>query len=165
DGIAKLTRSEVVSAGLFDGNKITDICIAGQTGFSKRASLPVVARTKLQDVAKLGLIGQDKAFASVPGGKGGLVIYTDAPMRSKAILPMLASVYVNASHAKPRSKWTKQRLVKLACAGLVVFGIAMVPIPDGVDVTAQIQATNQRILTAPYTGVVSEARIKNRSAC
>ena len=119
------------------------------------------AKGKLLDVANRGLVGQDQAFASVPGGKSGLAIYTDAPMRSKAILPMLASVYANASHARPKSKWTKQRLVKLGCAGLVIFGLAMVPIPDGVDVSAQAQATNQRILTAPYTGVLAEVNIED----
>lgn len=164
DQIAKLTGADVVSAGLYDGQSITEMAIAGQEGFAKRAQLPKQMRDGLTETAKLRLLSQEKVFAVLPGSDKGLALLLDGARRNPSALPIAAGVYTQARHRKAASKWTAKRLVKLGSAALILIGLAMIPIPDGVDLPARVEASNKRIMTAPFTGILTEVAVKENEA-
>lgn len=159
DRIARLSGAEVAAAALYDGTRITDMSISGQDGMTKRAQLPKRLRGELAEVARLKTASQDRIFAQVPGQDTGLVLLVEGAARASAVLPLSAAMFAQASHGKAPSKWTVQRFVRLGAAALVIFGLAMIPIPDGVDLPARIEASSKRILTAPFAGVIAEVTV------
>lgn len=160
DRIAQLSGAEVAAAALYDGAQITEMSISGQDGMTKRAHLPKRLRTELAEAARLKTTAQDRIFAQTPGTQNsGLVLLVEGASRATGILPLAAAMFAQASHSKPASKWTAQRLVKLGAAALVLFGLAMIPIPDGADLPARVEASTKRILTAPFSGVIAEVPV------
>lgn len=159
DQLAKLTGADIVSAGLYDGAKIEPMAIAGQEGFAKRASLPKQMRDALAETARLRLMSQEKVFAVIPSSDKGLAISLEGARRNASLLPVVAGVFTQARHRKPPSKWTSRRFAKIGAAALVMVGIAMIPIPDGVDLPARVEASEKRIITAPFTGILAEVGI------
>ena len=163
DQIAGQTGADIAAAGLFDGSTITDLALSGQDGFAPRAELPKRLRGQLAETARLGTIAPDQVFARMPGRDTGLVLLTEGGAPPAGLLPMAAALYAQANHGKPPSRWTARRLVRLGAAALVLFGLAMVPIPDGVDLPARVAAQNTRVITAPFTGVIDTVNVSENA--
>ncbi len=159
DRVAQLTGAEVAAVGLYDGSKISGMSISGQDGITKRAELPKRLRQELTEAARLNATGQDRFFAQVPGQDNGIVLLLEGVDQPTGILPLTAAIYGQAAHRKSTSKWSAQRFVKLGAVALVLFGVAMIPIPDGVDLPARVEASTKRILTAPFTGIIADVNV------
>lgn len=164
DRIAQLSGADVAAAAIYDGTQITELSISGQDGMTKRAQLPKDLRADLSEVARLKTTSPDRIFAETSGpSQAGLVLSIEGARRATATLPLAAAIFAQASHSKPKSKWTAQRFVKLVAAALILFGIAMIPIPDGADLPAQVEASTRRIVTAPFSGIIAEVSVEENA--
>ncbi len=159
DRLSFLTGSDFAAAALYDGTQITNLAVSGQEGMTKRADLPKRLRAELKQIAELRLTEQERYFAKVQDQERGLVLLAPDMKRPSGLLPMAGAMFALANHRKPKSKWTARRFAKLGAAVLVMVGLAVIPIPDGVDLPARIEASNKRIVTAPFTGVISDVSV------
>jgi multidrug resistance efflux pump len=116
----------------------------------------------MADIVAKRVSGLDRLFAT-PDGANGLALIVEKPTRNHGMLQLAGGVYRQAQHAKPASKWTLGRFVKLAAFGLISVGILLIPIPDGVELSAQVEAAQKRVITAPLSTTIAEVLVKDRA--
>lgn len=159
DLLALHTGAQYCAVCVTRNGDLRDIKVSGQNAMTKRASLGVLLRKEMKSTADLRLITQERAFAAAPDQSDGLVLHLERPTRNPATLQLIAAVYSLNQKAKPRPFLTATRLVKMGAFALVLVGVALVPLPDGVDLPATVQAQNQRVVTAPVTATLAFADI------
>lgn len=161
DTLAQLTGADYASAGLFQRGTLGSIAISGQTGPAKRAQLPAKLRTTMNDIIAKKVSGTDRFFAAADGANG-LALIVEKPVRNHGILQLAGGVYRQAQHSKPKSKWTATRFAKIGAAGLIAIGILLIPIPDGVELSARVEASERRVITAPLSASIAQVFVRDR---
>lgn len=164
DALARLTGADYAAAGLVRDGRVADVKLSGQDGFTKRADLPARVRQDLTRVATQRLQSPDRAFGPGATRDSGLALLVNDPRRGRTLLPLAAALFALApQHNEPR-RWTAKRVLRIAAVLAVIAGAGFIPIPDGTSVTAQVEAEERRILTAPFTSVVQSVEVADRAA-
>lgn len=154
DLLALHTGAGFAAAAVVRDSALSDMVISGQDGRSKRASLPESLRADMKTTVSGRQLTGSRAFAARANATDGLVLHLEKPVRNHAVLPMLASLFALEQNP-PRRRWpTPARLVKLGAVALVLVGIALIPLPDGVELSAVVEAETQRVVTAPLTATL-----------
>jgi hypothetical protein len=145
DLLALQTGAGFAAAAVVRDGALSEMVISGQDGRSKRASLPESLRAEMKTTVSGRQLTGSLAFAARANATDGLVLHLEKPVQNHAALPMLASLFA-LEQSPPRRRWpTPARLVKLGAVALVLFGIAMIPLPDGVELSAVVEAETQRV--------------------
>ncbi len=164
DRMARITGADYAAAGLCTGGTVRDVTISGQQGLTKRAQLPVQLRAKMEEIARKKIVTNDQMFAAAPDRDDGLALVIEGPTRNLGVMRMAGAIYAQAQHSKPKSKWTAARLVKTCSILLAVGAIGLIPIADGVDVSASVESAQTRTITAPLTSTISEVLVSDKDA-
>ncbi len=162
DLIAQLTASDYSAAGFFDGRKIFDVKISGQTGITKRASLPAKVKTALVEVATKKLQADDRIFAARPGRSDGLVLSIQNPQRNTNLLRLAGAIFAQAQQGKPQSGWTTARLIKTAAICLIIGAIGLIPVADGAHIPATVEASDKRVITSPLSATIAQVLVRDK---
>lgn len=159
DRLARISGADYAAAGMWRSGALTQLTISGQDKFTKRALLPDKLRGQLQETAQQSLSGRARSFAAIPNREDGLVLLLEKPTRAPAVLPLAAALFAQSDHGRrPGRSWAK--LARYAAFALVLVGIGMIPIPDGVRINATTEALNKRIVTAPFTTVIQSIDVE-----
>lgn len=159
DRLARISGADYAAAGIWNGDTLKDLTISGQDKFTTRALLPDKLKTQLRETAHQNLSGRARSFAAIPGRRGGLALLLEKPARAPAMLPLAAALFSRADHGqKPQRSWA--RLTRYAAFALILVGIGLIPIPDGVRVNATTEAVSKRIVTAPFTTVIQSINVE-----
>ncbi len=159
DRLARISGADYAAAGIWRGGDLKGLTISGQDKFTKRALLPDKLRGQLQETARQSLSARARSFAAIPGREDGLALLLEKPTRAPALLPLTAALFAQADHGQaPRRSWAK--LTRYAAFALAIFGIGLIPIPDGVRINATTEAVNKRIVTAPFTTVIQRVDVE-----
>lgn len=164
DSLAKITGADYAAAGLYKNQAIREVVISGQQGFAKRAQLPVELRGTMQDMARKKVIASDRMFASAPNQTDGLALIVKAPTRNLGMLRLAGAVFAQARYRKPESRWNMARLAKIGSVLMVIGVIGLIPIADGIDISATVEASNKRVITAPLSATVAEVLVQDQQA-
>ena len=159
DTASALTGADYTALAKFDGGRIGHIAISGQSGVTTRATLPDKLRDDLQDALRTRIGNSTRHILAAPNADYGMVFETAPPARNAHMVPLLAGTILQATPArKARRNWVKT-LRSWAVATLILVGVALIPLPDGLDIPATVRATNFRVVTSPLTAAVLEVRI------
>lgn len=162
DGLAALTGAGYAAAGWFDGQSITELAISGQGKAAKRAALPDQLRPVLAQAAQAGAEGPE--FWSCLGveRRDGIVFALSAPRANVALIGAIAALVAQQAGAR---RGRKRRLPVRALSLLLIAGAALlVPIPDGVEIAAELRAAEHRSVTAPVSALLREAAVEEADA-
>lgn len=162
DSLAQVTGADYAAAGFYTGLAVRDVTISGQQGMTKRAQLGVTLRDTMEDIARKKMVTNERLFATGPNRNDGLTLILEAPTRNFGMLRIAGSIFAQAQHSKPKSRWTGARLVKMCSALLVIVAIGLIPIADGVDVSATVEASKSRTITAPLSATISEVLVSDK---
>lgn len=161
DLLAKHTGASYAAAAFSRDGNIGGLKISGQDGAAKRASLPEKIKKEMATTASQRLIGQDRSYAAAPHQSEGLVIHLENPSRNRTALPLLSAVYSLSQRKRKRQWFTTGRLVRIGSAALVLVGLALIPLPDGVELPAIVEAQESRVITAPATATLSTINVRD----
>lgn len=154
DVLAQMTGADHAAAALWDGSRLDLLAISGQESFTKRAALPARLRDRLSQIARDDLPLPGTRFAATPGQAGGLVLLTEGATGQETALDLAAALWAQAGHGRPARRTWGPKLRRLGVATLVLAGMGLIPVPDGISVPASVEASGRRILTAPFTAVL-----------
>ncbi|MEP5761790.1 MAG: HlyD family efflux transporter periplasmic adaptor subunit [Litoreibacter sp.] len=165
DQICQITGAQYCAIGSYSGGKINRLVISGQENFTKRAQLPIKLKSAMLEAAHNRIVSPNLAYAARQSSDDGLVFVLEGALRNAQMLPLIAAVYLQSAKGKAASRWNTARLIKGGAMALALVGIGLLPIPDGVEISAEVTATNKRIITAPLNAnlatvdVIDNARV------
>lgn len=161
DALALRTGADYAAAGRWDGRAINGVTVSGQANSAKRAALPAALRDRLSDVAQGMASGDTQGFAPDQAGPGGLALLLHEPERQPEALTLTTALWSQQTRdARPQPR-SKARLLRWGVGALILMGLGLIPIPDGVSIPSTVDATNRRIITAPFTTLVQQALVKD----
>ncbi len=163
DRLAQHTGADYAVAGRYAGGIVKDLTISGQQNLGKRAALPDRLRPALKDTARQRLRTAERCFAATPSGDRGLILHLENPRRNRATLTLLSAVYGLTQHSTTSGWFNVARLTRIAAVALALVGVALIPVPDGVELPAQVQAVERRAVTAPFTAILSEVLVEDNA--
>ncbi len=159
DAAAALTGVDYAALAQFEGHRISSVAVSGQSSAATRAMLPDNLKGELAETAKNKITTATRQVISGVGQDHGMILDLDTPRRNASMLPLLAGTILHVSPpARSRAGWLR-RLRRMTVGLLLFFGISMIPLPEGIDVPATVQATNFRIVTSPQTAPVLEINV------
>ncbi len=161
DTLAQMSGADFAALALWRDGAVFDVTISGQDSFTKRAALPASVSQKLRDTVLQNLSGRERVFAQTPAQNAGLVMYLQDPQRAPGLLDIAAGYWATSEHAKPRRRLSQSRLVKIGAFSLILIGLGLVPISDGANVPATVEAVNKRLLTAPFTTIIAQSNVED----
>ncbi|MGR3484767.1 MAG: efflux RND transporter periplasmic adaptor subunit [Paracoccaceae bacterium] len=159
DAICAVTRADWVALGRWDGAAVADVTVSGQGRPVARAALPDALRGAMRETARARLWQPDRALMAARGRPGGLVLHVEGARRDAALVPLIAAAGQAALPAGAAPRGLARRLRAAAVTALVLIGVAAVPLPDGVELPATVQADEFRIVTAPYAASVARIEV------
>ncbi|MEM8653666.1 MAG: HlyD family efflux transporter periplasmic adaptor subunit [Pseudomonadota bacterium] len=160
DALAHFMSADYAAVAQFDGVAVSELHISGQITGKRNAALPAALQDKLAETARLRLCTSERAFSGGPTRSDGIVFHLENPSRNKDILPLIAAATdkVSPSGAHRGARWKSwTRRAAIVC---VLAGICFIPIPDGVDVSATVAATSQRVVTSPLDAPVLQVNVR-----
>ncbi|MEM9970737.1 MAG: HlyD family efflux transporter periplasmic adaptor subunit [Pseudomonadota bacterium] len=161
DTVALATGAEYAAVANFDGQRVSNVNVSGQSGATKRAAFAKSASEHLTKIGRAALVRSDEAFAARPGSDSGLVILTHEASRNPGVLPLVAALYQQAAPIRVAPRRWLRTLRRIAVGALVAIGVGLVPLPDGADVAATVAATNARVVTAPVATQISSVEVRD----
>ncbi|MEM9582350.1 MAG: HlyD family efflux transporter periplasmic adaptor subunit [Pseudomonadota bacterium] len=164
DHLAQVTGSDYAAAGLYKSGTVRDVTISGQKGITKRAQLPVKLRDTMTEIGRKRIVTNERMFAAAPEHADGLALIIEGPTRNHGMLRIAGAVYAQAQHSKPKSRWTAARLVKICAILLAIGGIGLIPIADGVDISATVESAKTRVVTAPLSSTIADVLVSDKEA-
>lgn len=163
DTLARLMGADYVATGYFAGEAITNFALSGQTGMHKRAQLPAKLRASMREIGQKKIRTQDRYFSAASDRAEGLIMVAERPKRNMGTLQLAGAIFSQAQQTKPPSRWTAARLMRIGAVLLALAGIAMIPIRDGIDIPAIVEADRKRIVTAPLTSIIDEVLVPDQA--
>lgn len=159
DLLARFMSADYAAVALYAGATVSRLKISGQGSGSKRASLPARLRAEMAVTARQQARSASRFFASAQGRQDGLVVHVEGATRNTGAALLAGATYaLSQTRALPK-QWTRQRLMKLGVTALVLIGVALVPLPDHLDIPATVEASERRVLTAPFTARLAEITV------
>lgn len=159
DKMATLTEAQYAAIGQFDGSQIGVIAVSGQAEGTKRASLPDRLRRDMAEIGGKKLSSNTQQFLGGAGQDHGLVMTLENPIRNVDLIPLVAAAIRSAAPAGRQKVRLARRLQRWGIAALILIGIAVIPLPDGVNVNATVTSTNFRVVTAPYSAALVDIAV------
>ncbi len=159
DQIANLTEAQYAAIGQFDGSQIGVVAVSGQAEGTKRAALPDRLRRDMAEIGRKKLSANMQQFMGGAGQDHGLVMTLENPARNADLIPLIAAAVRSAAPAGRQKVPFGRRLQRWGIAALIVIGIAMIPLPDGVNINATVTSTNFRVVTAPYSAALVDIAV------
>jgi len=161
DAAARFFQADLAAIGQYDGTQITEIAISGQAGLTKRAQEPERLRGAMKTVALGRGQSEHAAFAGPAGGaQSGMVFLLESPRRFAHLTPMLAATLgqMLPKRMRRRVSWRKRLAWLGGFAALVAVGF--IPVPDGLEIPAKVDATLRREITAPFSAQLIEVLVE-----
>lgn len=155
------TGASYAAAAYWTQGAVEALQISGQDKAAKRAILPDTLRREMRDTASQRLMNAERGFAAAPDQADGLILHVENPTRNLGAVPSLSAVYAMFQKKHKRRRITPARLVKTGAGLLVLIGIGMIPLPDGVELPALVEAETQRVVTAPVTAILEEVFVRD----
>lgn len=161
DALCLIFLADHAAVGQYDGAGIGRLAISGQRGEARRAALPDRLRSEMRETAARRIVGSERAFAPGPGGEGGTVIHLAEPARNANLLPLVASAIARAGPAPAVRRWSRRGMLRALGVVVLLAGAALVPVPDGIELPATVQAVDRRVITAPFAAALEEVGVED----
>ncbi|MFK7752893.1 MAG: efflux RND transporter periplasmic adaptor subunit [Sedimentitalea sp.] len=158
DTLAALTGADYAAAALVRDGQVGKVTISGQTQQGKRAALPARLTSDLDATVRNRLLQDDRAYAGTAQGDG-IALHLASPVKNAATLTLAAFLYTRAQTRLPGRRLSLKTLAKTVTALALIVAIGFVPIPDGIDLPAQVEPVNKRIITAPFTAAIRQVNV------
>ncbi|MEL7212136.1 MAG: HlyD family efflux transporter periplasmic adaptor subunit [Pseudomonadota bacterium] len=161
DTLARFMSAEYAAVAFYTGGSVSDLKISGQDAGAKRASLPDRLRAEMVETARQQARSSSRFFAAAQGREDGLILHVQGATRNTSATLLAGATYALSQTSARAKRWTKARLMKMGAGALVLVGVALIPLPDRVDIPATVEASERRVLTAPFTAQLTEIAVRD----
>ncbi|QDY70069.1 efflux RND transporter periplasmic adaptor subunit [Qingshengfaniella alkalisoli] len=160
DTLAQVCGADYAAIAYFDGHRLKEVTISKPAGYVSRLAPTGALRKEMRDTARNRMRGRDRVFAPFPGQQAGIVIHLHGSKRNQGLLPLASAAF--SLHAPPakRPKVKRGWLALIALAVAVLVG-AFIPVQNNVEIPATVEATNRRVLAAPFEGEIEDIMLRD----
>jgi len=159
DCLSEVTGANFAALAWWDGARLTEPVISGQSPGATRAAKRVELEAQMADVGRKGMNLPDRTLAALPGREEGWVIFVDAPTRAPHIPVLTSALLARMALSAPPRQRLRRKLKRGAAVMLLLAAIGLIPLPDSAEAPATVTSERIRAITAPFSGRIAQIEV------